>query len=356
MPELKDDEAPLELSELRPWVSSEERYGWLEEADAEEAKFKEELEREAHMNASNLFGDPDDYDSDEDEEGGQSKKKCGPNAGRVIEWTSSLTNPDGYGATDKVEEDLESKKHEPGGVHVKCIISDSWHGFGDVIWASARHVANLLADPEKCRNLMTPALRQHRADTSEHPLLSVSVLELGAGAGLPSWTAMRCGARVVCTDQSVPNRVRCMAESAQRNWREMKDDSHDDGDDVLLHAAKSRACPYDWGKPIDEVAGALSKDGNERFDIVIAADCCYMPCLHEELLDSIDMLMSERGVALIPFALHGNTKDDEVWGIVDRAKAKGFQVDILEPQQLTPPKKTMELKQGLVNTIRITRK
>ena len=44
------------------------------------------------------------------------------------------------------------------------------------------------------------------------------------------------------------------------------------------------------------------------FDVIVAADCMYMPWLHTELLDSIDLLLSDRGVALMPFALHGNTE------------------------------------------------
>ena len=95
---------------------------------------------------------------------------------------------------------------------------------------------------------------------------------------------------------------------------------------------------------VDEVTKALSKDGDEPFDIIIAADCMYMPWLHKELLTSIDMLLSDRGVALMPFALHGNTDDNEVME-VDRAKDKGFEVEMLAEAQLTPPSEGMEAKQ-----------
>ena len=71
---------------------------------------------------------------------------------------------------------------------------------------------------------------------------------------------------------------------------------------------------------------------------------------------SIDMLMADHGVALLPFALHGNTADDSVWGIIGLAESKGFRVEALQPKQLTPQIGTMDLKRGLVNTLRLTRR
>jgi predicted nicotinamide N-methyase len=123
--------------------------------------------------------------------------------------------------------------------------------------------------------------------------------------------------------------------------------------DVLRYAERTRAYPYDWGSSVDEITSALNND--ELFDVVVAADCCYMPWLQPKLLDSIQMLMSDRGVALIPFALHGNAADDDVWAIVDRAREKGFHVEVLEPKQLTPPNPGMESKQALVQTVRLTK-
>ena len=95
--------------------------------------------------------------------------------------------------------------------------------------------------------------------------------------------------------------------------------------------------------------------GGDLFDVVLAADCIYMPYLHGLLLDSIAALMAPTGVALLPFALHGNTADEEVWGIVELAKEKGFRVDVLEAEQLTPQCSNMNKKRGLVNMIRLKR-
>jgi predicted nicotinamide N-methyase len=94
---------------------------------------------------------------------------------------------------------------------------------------------------------------------------------------------------------------------------------------------------------------------NEKFDVLVAADCCYMPLLQTKLLQSIDMLLSEVGVALLPFALHGNASDQEVWGILDRAEKLGFVAEVLEERQLTPSVIGMEDKRSLVQTVRLTR-
>ena len=124
----------------------------------------------------------------------------------------------------------------------------------------------------------------------------------------------------------------------------------------LAMAAQARACSLDWGESVEDVLECLDADKKERFDVVVAADCCYQPWLQPRLLQSIYQLMSNEGVALLPFALHGNAKDEEVWRVVDRAKDQGFRVQILQPQQLAPPVANMDLKQGLVQTVRLTKK
>jgi len=200
---------------------------------------------------------------------------------------------------------------------------------------------------------MTPNLLEGCTQKGKHPLFGLAFLELGAGAGVPSLTALRCGARVVCTDQASPDRIRSIAECAERNLREMKETGTDE--EIVTMAENGRACALDWGGPIDEVLKCLDKDKREQFDVVVAADCCYMPWLQPKLLDSIYLLMADHGVALVPFALHGNAKDEDVLGIVDLAKERGFQVQMLEPKQLTPPNPGMEPKQALVQTLRLTK-
>jgi predicted nicotinamide N-methyase len=360
---------PLPLSELKRWMS-EDVFLWIREGDEKQLKLDKELEEHAYMNASNLFGETE---SDSEEE--ENRRR------RVQHWSSSTTSPDGVGgfqqrkssSSSVVKTEVRGSGDGHGDVNIVFILSDSYEGFGDILWSSARYVANTISNPITCRELLSPLLLSLRDDdndldnlsSQQHPLQGTSFLEVGAGAGVPSWAAMKCGANVVCTDLKDTNRIRSMAECAERNFRQIGDDNHI----LLANAIKTRVCPHDWGSPIDDVVKALNNDSgcNENdndndndkqqrlFDVIIAADCCYMPWWHSELLDSIHKLLSDRGVAIISFALHGNTDDDDVWKLVDRAKYRGFVVEVLESQQLSPPSAAMESKQGLVHTVRLTK-
>ena len=112
------------------------------------------------------------------------------------------------------------------------------------MWSSARHIANVLANPTKCREILAPMLSRRGDghgddDLNRSPLHGTSCLEAGAGAGVPSWASILCGAIVVCTYLSDTNRIRSMRECAERNFRQME------ARGVILHGEKTRVCPYD---------------------------------------------------------------------------------------------------------------
>lgn len=305
-------DAPLKLSELRDRLDAD-IFTWLEKKEISDGAD----EQEATAAAVHLFGT-----SEQDDD-----------APRVLQWTSSSQNSDGYGGFDN---DAFENIEQDGGVTVKYILSSSPGGHGDDVWAScaSRHVSNLFADPAKCATLLG------KPQTSDsHPLLGKSLLELGAGAGIPSMTAFKCGATVVCTDQAIPHRIRCLAEAAERN--------HHDLD--MKEKSNIWVCPYSWGDPV----GAILLNDGEKFDVIVASDCIYHPQVHEVLLRSIQMTMAKHGVALLPFALHGNTDDDNVWSIVEMAQTMGFDVEQLGSTQLSPQIKTMDAKRGLVHTLRL---
>ena len=376
--------SPLPLVELSERISPK-TYQWINEADLRDAKMMNDLKEDEAFEAFAFFrrlGGDDESDEDDEEDG---------KVERVQEWISSVSNVDGIGGytmtvetETKLCQDIEEEEEEDASsIKVKYILSDKAGGHGDDLWAASRYIANMLADPSKCRDFLNSGgggdcggVRRRRAvgrknnlgggSGDYHPLLGLRLLELGAGGGLPSWLAMKCGAEVVCTDQSIPDRIRCLAECAQRNLNDLKVDLVGGRDDegnhdlVLKHAEKVRICPYDWGSATDEVISDLRGDKNADgfyddgvFDVVVAADCVYIPQCHGVLLDSIMRLMSKCGVALLPFALHGNTKDENIWAILELAKEKGFFVDVLEPVQLTPQSLGMDMKRGLVNMIRL---
>jgi predicted nicotinamide N-methyase len=409
---------PLPLGDLKGWVLPD-IYEWLAIADREAAIFQEELDAQGTDQITTLFSRTGDKGGDDDDD--SDADQCSVNSarsdadyegyyGRIRVWTSSRDNVDGFGATykgppppDQCHRDdagagpRNATGEEDHSIRIVYVISESWEGYGDLLWASSRHLGQLFADPVKCRDLLTPLLEGRGgiaggAVRDHHPLQDLSVLELGAGCGVPSLMAMKCGAKVVCTDLDNPNRIRCIAESMHRNWCELAGggggDNNDEENDtdqrnrkgpVRFH--RGRACPFRWGRstvPVtktlkeleiesassssmattDNVATTSScSDDTKLFDVICATDCLFMPWLHYDLLVGMDELLAPDGVVIIAFAIHeGYSKDDEVWPFVDKAKERGFTVEILDAVQLTPPKKGMPAKQGLVNMLRLARR
>ena len=329
---------------------------------------------------------------------------------RVCEWTSSQHNPDGYGGIDEapqedeatdgpsapemsVADDGEAPPKEAGSVTVKYILSDNWQGFGNQVWAAARHLGNMLVDADRCRVLLStdspsteslsspsPLNNPSPCDSElcHHPLQGLWFCELGAGAAIPSWIALRMGARVVTLDQAIAGRIRVVAECAARNWHEAQQEAkqqQQDGTSISTPSVfRPVVVPHDWGTPVDELFQFLgsnkNKEGNQDesqegeesmnhplFDVVVATECLFMPWFYSDLLDSIESLLSERGVAILTSALHGNVPAEEFWSFVDLAEERGFVVDQpVPPAQLTPQKADMNVQQAFVYTIRLSRR
>jgi predicted nicotinamide N-methyase len=374
MPTVNSYHAPLPLDDLQNWVTSD-TLEFLEQGDIKAAAFQAEREAEGADQIVDLFADDDSDASD------RSDADFEGYYGRIRVWTSSSTNLDGFGgmyssstAGEEEEAALTSSKEDkddPNAIRIVYIISESWEGYGDLLWASSRHLANEFADPAKCRLLLGPRWQQEEKEqeissssskydhSAPHPLENMKVLELGAGCGVPSLMAMKCGARVVCTDLDDPNRIRSLAEAIQRNWKELAvlQGFNTQKESVQTNLSLARACPFRWGKSTEPVLKSLNSQMEERFDVIFATDCLFMPWLHCDLLQGIDEMLVPNGVAIMAFAIHeGYSKDHEVWPFCDKASEKGFHVEILQAVQLTPPRKGMEAKQGLVHVLRLSRK
>lgn len=371
----EDDHAPpLPLEILEPFVS-EETYDWLYDAEEKERAWKK-IQKAMHFfqTKEEASSSPNPVTEDTDKD-----KKEAP---RICRWATSLNDPDGIGhiGVELIKDSITEKEEDLDGSSLELvyILSDHhWQGFGNQLWAASRHVSNHLADADRCRILLgvePPTMNDDH--NRQHPLQGKSFVELGAGAAIPSWTAMWRGARVVMTDQGVPGRIRCAAECAARNWSEVLassidtkgSDDENEANTVPGGHHQPRVCAHDWGMPVDPVFQTLKGDnindnGGEddqapkRFDVLVATECCFMPWFYPELLTSIDaLLIDQGGVAILAFALHGNVPDEEVWTLLDQAEECGFQVEQLAVQQLTPQSSDMKRQQGLVHTLRLTRK
>ena len=126
--------APLALQELRSWLLPT-ALEWIQQAEEREAAWLIANETELEANGADLFAN----DGSEDDE------KDDPYKYRVRAWCTSRTNPDGIfqedwerpsqrsnpNNNDKEEDDNE----EAGGVRIIYMLSESWQGYGDIVWA-----------------------------------------------------------------------------------------------------------------------------------------------------------------------------------------------------------------------------
>ena len=329
---------PLPLIRLQHWFPKS-IFAWLLEYDEAKQKLKLEMENENY--GVSLFQDYSNgvrVDDDDSE--------------RVQMWAPSLDSPGGIFLLDDSKTSPDSvrtsKDEQRRRMEINFVLSSSSHGHGSTVWPAARCIANVLADPESCCEALSWKVTsaQNKTDESIHPLHGRYFLELGAGAGLPSWVAMKCGAITVATDQKVEDRIICMAESMERNFWDLRLEAN-----MIHNARQCRVIPYDWGDSVAEVLAEVKPA--VLFDVIVAADCCYMPHLHAKLLTSIWRMLATDGVALLPFALHGNTRDKDVWSIVDRANELGFVVEKLEPKQLQPDQIGFDTKRAFVHTLRL---
>ena len=70
---------------------------------------------------------------------------------RVQEWCSNTQIADGHGGYCNSD---EKDQIEDGALKIKYILSESAGGHGDDLWAASRHISNLLAQKEKCSELL----------------------------------------------------------------------------------------------------------------------------------------------------------------------------------------------------------
>jgi nicotinamide N-methyltransferase len=110
-----------------------------------------------------------------------------------------------------------------------------------------------------------------------------SVLELGAGCGLPSVCCCIKGAKtVVSTDYPDPN----LLENLRYN---------------LSKYSQAKVIGHLWGKDPETV---LSCNDGSRFDIIILSDLIFNHVVHRQLLKSVQAMLQPDGYALVLFTHH----------------------------------------------------
>ncbi|KAL3759891.1 hypothetical protein ACHAWU_007635 [Discostella pseudostelligera] len=175
-------------------------------------------------------------------------------------------------------------------------------GHGNRIWNSSACIAQHLLIPE-FRSMIIDSTRQRRIEWPPK-----TCLEFGAGAALPSLALLHEGAyRVILTDSARANNrtFDALHKSVHVNakvWNISEEE--------LSH--RVQIVPHTWGEA-DELSCALGGERNNNLaDLVIASDCIYNPTHHLSLLQSAVRSMSDNGLFIVGYSLHGNVPPDRV--------------------------------------------
>ncbi|KAL1960627.1 hypothetical protein VTO42DRAFT_7206 [Malbranchea cinnamomea] len=229
----------------------------------------------------------------------------------------------GFGAFFDEPEDFRPPAKPPtfsehrmrSGLSLKIRTVGSHPLYGHLVWNAGRVSAEYLED--RAREWI------HGKD----------VLELGAGAGLPSLVCALSGARtVVVTDYPDPELV----QNLQINADAVKD--------ALLVARQNtsgsgggnaadsplRVAGYRWGNPPDEILSYLPDEDPSRrgFDVLILADVIYNHPQHASLLSSVKMTLkrSPEAVAFVVFTPYQPWLLDKIVAFFPMAEQQGFVV------------------------------
>ncbi|KAG8631002.1 hypothetical protein KVT40_000142 [Elsinoe batatas] len=138
-----------------------------------------------------------------------------------------------------------------------------------------------------------------------------TVLELGAGVGLTGMIACLAGAKeVVVSDY--PTKV--ILDNIHKNIEQ---------NEALWGARKPHVQGHEWGAFNDD----FSVESRHRFSRVLAADCFWMPQVHEELAQSMLHFLSLEDTARV-FAIAGfHTGRAKLAAFFDTAATCGLMID-----------------------------
>lgn len=141
-----------------------------------------------------------------------------------------------------------------------------------------------------------------------------TVLELGAGSGLPSMIACKMKAKnVVCTDYPDEDLV----DNIRYNLNKYQN---------------SRVLGYKWGETVEPL---ISANNGEKFDIVILSDVIFNDNQHKQLLWSISQVMKIDGYALVLHTHHRTNKVKNDLQFFDLAEK--FPFNVIEVDKVKHP-------------------
>ena len=155
-----------------------------------------------------------------------------------------------------------------------------------------------------------------------------SVIELGAGAGLPSVVSALCGAVSVCITDYGRDGDRGLVEAIDRNISDLQEQQLS-LPCVVNHRLTGH--PYVWG---EDCRRLLEANGGHKYDIVILADCIFNRSVHRQLVESMAMLMEEvNGVCYCSFSHHDPQKTELDLRFLEICREQGYATILQHKEQ-----------------------
>lgn len=166
-------------------------------------------------------------------------------------------------------------------------------------------------------------MARHLLETAPHAVAGKSIVELGAGAGLPALMCARLGANtVVVTDYPAPTVIANLIGNVQRNAADTPALS------VAMHVAGFR-----WG---DDPTPVLALNGGAAFDVAVCSECLWKADTHPMLAQSLANLLVHGGVAYVGFSHHHPGREGIDLTFFDRAAAD-HGLETMRKHTLTAP-------------------
>ena len=156
-----------------------------------------------------------------------------------------------------------------------------------------------------------------------------TVLELGAGAGLPSLVCGVLGcSRAVVTDYPDVDLVKTM----QKNVGEMEE---------VVESAKGRVRVkgYIWGRDVEPLLEELEEKDRKGFDVLILADLLFRHSEHGNMVKSIQKALKKarESVAYVVFTSYRPWLKEKDLAFFDTAREAGFVVEKVLERKLDKP-------------------
>lgn len=175
----------------------------------------------------------------------------------------------------------------------------NWSLHASSIWVSSLFIADHLEE------LHLDVITTSTEDNVVH------VLELGAGAGLPSILLANMYQNVSVTVSDYPDDrlIRTLSDNIRRN----------------AVSERCRAVPHAWGTDTGTLVPRRGPSGGAtRFDIVFAADTLWNPELHASLLDTLCMCLNRSPDSCIHLVAGLHTGRYTIQSFLDGTRLRGL--------------------------------